>query len=217
MQSLVVHHVHWLSPDIFELALQRSGLEFTPGDCLALYHGAESRPYSIASGNDEALLRFVIRRLPGGVVSGFLALRQPGQKVEVSAPFGWFRPARGGRRGAPSIFIATGTGMAPFLSALRSYPTEVPAAFLLGVRELADAVALPFLQSRGGVRLAVSRQRAAPHFHGRVTQLLDRLPQDPHAQFYLCGLDAMIDEVTTTLEARGVEPTHIHREVFFHA
>jgi len=33
--------------------------------------------------------------------------------------------------------------------------------------------------------------------------------------FYLCGLDAMIDEVSDWLEEYGVDFTNIHREVFF--
>lgn len=217
MRELIVRHVKWLSPDIFELALGRQGLHFTPGDCLAVHHEADSRAYSIASGDTEDSLRLLIRRLPGGAVSEFLSQRRPGSRVRVSEPFGWFRPARGGPSGAPSVFIATGTGMAPFLSTLRSYPTEVPAAFLLGVRTLADAVSLPFLQARGGVRVALSRQSAPGHHHGRVTDLLGRQRHGPDTHYYLCGLDAMIDEVTTWLESHDVNPTHIHREVFFHA
>ncbi len=33
--------------------------------------------------------------------------------------------------------------------------------------------------------------------------------------YYLCGLDAMIDEVSQSLQQRGVHFTRIHREVFF--
>lgn len=220
MNELVVQHVRLQSPDIFELALERQGLRFTPGDCVAIYGNGpdvESRSYSIASGTGEASLRFVIRRLAGGAVSETLCGLQPGERLRVSEPFGWFRPARGGPPGAPSVFIATGTGMAPFLSALRSDPSFVPAAFLLGVRHLADAVALPFLQARGGVQLALSRQRVSPHHHGRVTDLLDGPQHHSDTHYYLCGLDAMIDEVTAWLQSHEVDPGHIHREVFFHA
>jgi len=52
---------------------------------------------------------------------------------------------------------------------------------------------------------------------GRVTDLLDRQQYGPDTHFYLCGLDAMIDEVTTWLESHDVDPTRIHREVFSHA
>jgi ferredoxin-NADP reductase len=217
MNELAVHRVQWLSPDIFELSLERQGLNFTPGDCVAIHQADVSRPYSIASGSTENLLRFVIRRIPGGAVTKPLSGVHPGQRIRVSAPFGWFRPARGGAPGAPSVFIATGTGVAPFLSALRSYPSEIPSDFLLGVRHLEDAVSLPFLQARGGVRLALSGHRAPVHHHGRVTTLLHRLGREPDTHFYLCGLDAMIDEVTAWLERHEVAPTHIHREVFFHA
>jgi ferredoxin--NADP+ reductase len=216
MDELMVDRLRWLSPDLFELSLERRGTPFTPGDCLALYGSGTSRPYSIASGVDEDVLRFVVRRIPGGVVSTYLASREPGQRLRVSAPFGWFRPTRGGAAGVDSVFVATGTGVAPFLSALRSDGEESP-VFLYGVRLGADAVALPFLRERCKLSLAVSGERVPGHHYGRVTELLEELPRAPDIHYYLCGLDAMIDEVTHWLESREVDPTRIHREVFFHA
>lgn len=213
----VVDLIRW-SEGIHELVLERQGVSFTVGDCVALYDagGLESRPYSLAGGLQENVLRIVFRAIPGGCVTSHLASLQPGDPVTMSAPFGWFRPGQDDDE-APCTFIATSTGIAPFLSYLRSFPTRPPRQILYGVREAADAVAMKTLTAATSVRLAVSRERAAPHHFGRVTDLLAELKPQPDEHFYLCGLDAMIDEVGLWLEERGVPFTHIHQEVFFHA
>ncbi len=218
MPTAKVSEVNFLSEDIFELVLERDGVEFQPGDCLAISNSqCVSRPYSVASCNNEPHLRFVIRRMPGGAVSEWLAARAPGDEVEISSPFGWFRPGRSGEPGNPSVLIATGTGIAPFLSTLRSLPDLEPVLCLYGVRCLADAVELDYLRDRCPVRLCVSREEAPPHHHGRITDLLNEIPREEQTHYYLCGLDAMINEVSEWLEHRGVHFTQIHREVFFNA
>ncbi len=210
--------VNWHAPGIFELALERDDIRFMPGDCTALF-GADnqaSRPYSFASGVDETALRFLIRRMEGGEVSPYLAERQPGDRVRISPPFGWFRPGQSGE-GAPSVFIATGTGIAPFFSYLRTWPDSPPLRVLYGVRQRADAIDLEWLRERCDVRLAVSREDAEDAFRGRVTDLLPDVPLGPEIHYYLCGLDAMIDQTTVWLEERGIDIAHIHRECFFNA
>jgi ferredoxin-NADP reductase len=211
-----VQAVHFVSENVFELVLGRDDVEFQPGDCCAIFnpHGV-SRPYSVSSGIDEPHLRFVVRLIPGGAVSEWLATRSAGDEIELSAPFGWFRPGFGGEPGDPSVLIATGTGIAPFLSALRSSPDFEPVICLYGVRSLADAVALDYLRRRCLLRLCVSREEAPPHHHGRVTDLIEEIPREERTNYYLCGLDAMVREVGQWLEGRGVHYTRIHREVFF--
>lgn len=215
---LTVRGLRWFSPSVFELQLDRASMPFVPGDCMALFgaDGRVSRPYSIASGNTEETMRFLIRRMPGGEVSDYLAGVQPGQNVRVSSPFGWFRPGALARE-RPFVFMATGTGVAPFLSYLRSAPPASPNAFLYGVRQAADLVDADWLRARANVQCAVSRETAPGCFAGRITGLLNTLPlQEPH-DYYLCGLDTMIDEVTAWLEARGIPIARIHRECFFNA
>jgi ferredoxin-NADP reductase len=86
---------------------------------------------------------------------------------------------------------------------------------LYGVRRRQDAVDLDWLSAHCDLRLAVSREEGPPHHHGRVTDLLEALPLNPRVHYYLCGLDAMIDEVSDWLEVRNVDFAHIHRECFF--
>ena len=203
---------------ISELVLERQSVSFTPGDCVALFaaDGRTSRPYSIASGADEDVLRFLVRRVDGGQVSPYLCRRETGDRVKMSPPFGWFRPA-GPPDGAPRIYVATGTGIAPFLSTMRSTPTTSPDMCLYGVRHRLNAIDVPWLRSRCDLRVAVSREAAAGCHHGRVTDVLDDVPHGKDTHYYLCGLDTMIDEVTAWLESNGVPIRRIHRECFFNA
>ena len=59
-----VQEVRIVNDDLFELVVARNGLEFTPGDCVAVYtEDDKSRPYSIASGSNDEDLRFAIRHI----------------------------------------------------------------------------------------------------------------------------------------------------------
>lgn len=202
---------------LFELSIERLGLSFVPGDCVALFGpaGHVSRPYSLASGTDEPVLRFLIRRMPDGEVSPFLCSRRPGDAVRISAPFGWFRPgARADER--PFVFMATGTGIAPFLSYLRSPGARRPAAFRYGCRTASDLVEAEWLRAAFGAECYVSRESAEGCRRGRITDDLERLPVGD-VDYYLCGLDAMIEQVSRFLRAHGVPAIRIHRECFFNA
>ncbi len=216
---LPVHAVRFLAEDIFELELERRGYPFEPGECAVLFDfGVTSRPYSLASGPEEPVLRFLIRRQRGGVVSTWLGDRRPGDGVRISTPFGAFRPGGGDVGADPGVFVATGVGIAPFLSYAYSARADAPGPrprCLYGVRCLADAVRLERLRAVTDLRLAVSREAAPGAHHGRVTDLLEAVPIGPDTSVYLCGLDAMVDDAVRQLSARGVAPERVHVEVFF--
>jgi ferredoxin--NADP+ reductase len=206
--------VRMAGTDLFELVLERNGLAFTPGDCTAIYTDDDkSRPYSIASGAREEELRFVIRMMDGGEVSPWLMSRRPGDQVRITPPFGWFRPGQEIGE-APFVFIATGTGIAPFLSYMATFDRP-PGRCLYGVRHEADAVGFGKLKSYCPTTLAVSREKTT-HHAGRITDLLTELMLEPGAHYYCCGLESMVNDVGAWLLSQGVQIANIHREVFFH-
>jgi len=211
-----VRRVEQIDHGLFVLSVERDGLAFTPGDCVALHNNeGQSRPYSIASGNGEDELRFLIREMSGGEVSPWLAARKPGDSVGISPPFGWFRPGQH-PEGGESVFIATGTGIAPFLSYRESFPDAPPQTVLYGVRTLRAAVGVDRLTGWYNLYLAISREPHPDHHAGRVTDLIDGLKVASNTRFYLCGLERMVNTVSMQLQAQGVDLLHIHREVFFH-
>lgn len=203
-------------PAVAEVRIERTDLAFEPGDCMPLYGAdrAQSRPYSVASGTADDYLSFLVRRMEGGVVSPFLCSRKPGDLVRVGPPFGWFRPGATANQ-RPAVFMATGTGIAPFVSYLRSPGAVLPATFWYGCRVSADVFERAWLEERGA-HIAISREVVPGCHHGRITDRLGDLPLG-EIDYYLCGLDNMLDEVTEFLLEHHIPWKHIHRECFFNA
>lgn len=96
-------------------------VEFEPGQCMELeIPGAGiRRAYSLANtGNWRGELEFLIRLQPGGRFSGYLSQQAAvGQILNVYGPGGAF--GLNADSFNPAIFIAGGTGLAPFFSILR--------------------------------------------------------------------------------------------------
>lgn len=204
------------APAVFELEVEREGLAYSCGDCTLLVRGdqVDSRPYSFSSHPDEDVLRFLVRRIdgpgPDRSFSQWLATLGPGDEVGVGTPFGWFRPGQGPRE----VWFATGTGISPFLAALRAQRPVRPLAFAVGLRSPGDAVLRPWVEERAPVHWAFSRftEGGPPQ---RVTDRADSVPVAPDIDYYLCGNQRMIVAVAAQLKARGVEPRRIHEELFF--
>ena len=88
-----VKYIKFINDTLFELCTDRKDMDFEPGDCVAIHTSqGKSRPYSIASGQGENSLRFLIRKISGGEVSTELAKLKKNDIVRISSPFGWFRP-----------------------------------------------------------------------------------------------------------------------------
>ncbi|MEE9369196.1 MAG: FAD-binding oxidoreductase [Pontiella sp.] len=209
-----VNAVNIVNDDLFELVIDRNDIEFTPGDCTAIYTGTDkSRPYSIASGSKENELKFVIRKMEGGEVSPWLMSRAQGDVIRITPPFGWFRPGQDIGE-APFVFLATGTGIAPFLSYMNTF-SKPPIHCLFGVRHEADAIGFSKLRNFCNTQLAVSREQTE-HHHGRLTGLLETLSLEKNTHYYCCGLESMVNDASAWLQENGVGLMQIHREVFFH-
>ena len=215
MQEHTIRSVNFLNDTLFELTIDRLDIPFEVGDCIAIYTpDGKSRPYSIASGTNENVLRFLIRRLPQGEVTTQIANLKEGDALNISPPFGWFRPGQENQY-APSVFFATGTGIAPFLSYLLSSPKRQPLAIYYGVTRQNDLNHLHLLQNTRQLNLAISQEHS-PYHYGRITDILDNVPLDPMINYYCCGREKMINEITEWLTHKNILLNSIHREVFFH-
>lgn len=175
----------------------------------------DSRPYSFSSHPDEPVLRFLVRRLDGpGTDQSFslwLSTLGPGDEVGVGTPFGWFRPGASDRE----VWFATGTGVSPYLAALRARLPVRPLAVCIGVRGPDDAFLQPWLTPRAPVHWAFSRSSGTGRPPSHVTDLAREVPIGPDIRYFLCGNPRMIRAVTAILAGRGVVPSQIHEELFF--
>ena len=170
-------------------------------------------------------VEFYIRILPSGVMSDYLKSEaEAGDLVELEGPFGSFCLRRSK---AQHLFIAGGTGLAPFLSmidAIRQYSgTKPPVLLSFGCTndaglfcrdELSDAeFMLPTLEAR----ISVDR-KLDPDTEVRVGNPVDAISADDitadDAVAYLCGPPAMIEAARAHLIKLGVNPDNVHAEQF---
>jgi ferredoxin-NADP reductase len=110
------------------------------------------------------------------------------------------------------VFIATGTGIAPFHAFVLSR-AELDYTIIHGVRELSHCYDRE-AYARARYVPCVSRERCDA-FHGRVTDYLRERTLPAGAHVYLCGNHTMIEDVFELLRTQGVASDNIHAEVFF--
>jgi CDP-4-dehydro-6-deoxyglucose reductase len=90
-------------------------VEFVAGQYVCLRYRGTTRPYSVASSPTRDDLELCIRRVPGGNLTSDLAeTLSAGDTVSLRGPYGDFVMEPPSRRDL--VFLATGTGVAPFRS-----------------------------------------------------------------------------------------------------
>jgi ferredoxin--NADP+ reductase len=216
---------------------------FRPGQFmnlgLPLAGGFVSRSYSLASAPGEPLEVLLARVGEGALTPALFDLAEGDELSLDPKPQGFFTfdyvpPHR------ELWMIATGTGLGPFLSMLRSAEAFAHAQRVVlvhgtrGASELAHRAELEALvieQSGRFVYVPVlSRQPEPRLLHGRVTSVLAsgelerraELQLDSQASHVLlCGNPGMIDEVMAQLGERGLKrhrqraPGHITTEKYW--
>ncbi len=118
--SARVVSVESLSSDVRRLRL-RPAQQFTyrPGQYLDVLHSSAAvRSYSIASLPSDGLLELHVRRIEGGLVSGYLHELEVGADVSIRGAFGQcFHVADDPDK--PLLLVGAGTGLAPLLGIAR--------------------------------------------------------------------------------------------------
>lgn len=203
--------VRSLAPGTVELTVERAGMPFRAGQEI-IVHGSDpqdDRTYSIGSGESDDDLTLLIRIIPHGTVSPRLAGLRAGDPIAFSGPTGSFtlRDPK-----APCLFVATGTGIAPFRSFLRTFPDLRP-ALLHGVRDPSELYWRDEIEPRCELYLpCISRDPDHPR---RVTDALRKLTLPAGVHAYLCGGNPMIRDARDILLHRGVPADAIRGEPYY--
>lgn len=192
-----------LSPRTFEASFARpDGFSFAPGQYVRFRTERLEREYSVVSVAEDPELRFCVRDTGTGNFSSALASSAPGTSFSFTGPHGYFRFRPSERI---PLFVATGTGIAPFVAMVRSGIT----GFLLlhGVRSPAERYYADLLRPAADLYVAcvsdsVPDEEAGDAFFGRVTDYLDRHLPEGRYDAYLCGRREMIRDVTLLLDER---------------
>ena len=226
---------HW-NDKLFSFRTTRDrGLRFASGQFLMVGLDVGGKPltraYSVASAPYDEHLEFFSIKVPGGPLTSRLQHLKPGDPVIVGRkPTGTLllRDLRPGRR---LLLVATGTGLAPFLSLVQEPETYERFARIIlvhGVRRADELAYRDFLErglheheylgewARERLTYYPTVTRESFHNEGRPTELiesgklfadLDEAPLDPeHDRLMLCGNADMLKDMTTLLEARGFRP-----------
>jgi ferredoxin-NADP reductase len=220
-----VRRVQPLSASVRALFLEAEGgpIRFAAGQWVNLHvptaAGPCKRAYSVASAPGDELLELAVTRVEGGAASPTLHALEPGALLELDGPHGFFT-----REGAvaeqPALFVATGTGLAPFRSMLRDRRGPAPITLLFGCRSEADILwrdELEELARSGAIRLEVTLSQGSPGWSGRRGYVQRHVPElaaalgAPHV--FVCGLNRMVSEVRAVCkEQLGYDRRRIHSE-----
>jgi len=188
--------------------------DFEHGQVLKLSSGdaCEPRLYSIASGQHDPMVQILFNVVDEGQLTPRLSALAPGSRIMVSAGFGKFTGTHD-----EAWWIAQGTGLAPFLSMLRSGMTDHK-VLLHGGRYADSFYFSDELRAAlgGGYVPCCSRENGPGLYHGRVTDYLESLHQLPStALYYLCGSSEMVVESRDILIAKGVGYDRVVSEIYF--
>lgn len=203
-----------LTEHTFVLSLPRSRFEFVAGQhvSLSITGDYQSREYSIYSAEKGENLELLVKEVDGGYFSPKLKHLKVGDMVEVHGPFGKFGLDEKNKETHKHVFIASGTGVAPFHSMVKSCP-DLNYHLIHGVRYAEEAYEkVDYSEER--YTLCTSRDKSGD-FNGRVTDYLKNTEFDKNTCFYLCGNSDMIFDSMEILSDKGFGRENITVEVYF--
>ena len=221
-----VVEVREASPTTFELILRLeapAGLAFLPGQYVNIDvpGTGQSRAYSFSSRPGSQEVSFLIRRIPGGTMSDWLAGARPGAAVAFTGPYGSFYLRDVVR---PVLMLAGGTGLAPFLAMLEQLSqsgVRQPIHMVYGVTRDEDLVGMDRLDAYAAAlpnftwQACVADEASAWPHKGYVTGFIaDKRLNEGDVDVYLCGPPAMVEAVRQSFATRGVAPATFHAEKF---
>ena len=191
----------WISKKAFEIRIEKPPLfTYKPGQRICLSYNTVERDYSMVShpGNEDLLL--CIRKVEGGRLSPQLSSASLNTRLSFSGPHGYFTFQPSNR---PAVFMATGTGIAPFCSMVGSGVTDI--TLLHGVTLVEDLYYADFLRSAVKIYvpcLSKPDGSSKEYFYGRVTDYLQTHLAPGQYDFYLCGRSEMIRGATLLIDER---------------
>lgn len=222
-----------LSPGVRHFEFEALGverLEFVPGQFTSFTEmiGDKeiTRAYSLASApSGTNRFELCLNRVEHGHLSPRLFDMKPGDRIAMRQPLGMFVL----RQPAPrdSIFIATGTGIAPFRSILQAHLNASSPSFtlLFGVRYESHLLYREEFEQMARThehfRFWPTLTRPDAGWKGRQGRVQAHLSEAIRlrgerrdADFYLCGLKEMVDEVRGILKGQGFDRKQIFYEKY---
>jgi ferredoxin--NADP+ reductase/benzoate/toluate 1,2-dioxygenase reductase subunit len=198
----------------YVVRFSKRDMTFRPGQHLVVgvLGMSEAREYSVYSGKDEEYLEIIVREVENGIVSRKLRRLNTGNTLEVNGPYGFFLTNAQPPANKKLLFIASGTGIAPFHSFVKTYP-DADYTIIHGIRNIDEAYEKETYKT--GRYISCTTRDEKGDFHGRLTGYLKNLEIDPETMVYLCGNSDMVFESIDILQEKGLSNSHIFTEVYF--
>jgi benzoate/toluate 1,2-dioxygenase reductase subunit len=203
----------------------RSTLGFLPGQYVNIQVPGtdQARSFSFSSGPGAEEVGFLIRNTSHGVLTTYLRDRAKiGDRIEFNGALGSFYLRQITR---PTLFLAGGTGLAPFLSMLHKIEadggSEHPIHLIFGVTNEPDLVKMDELEGYAArlpnftYTCTVAAEDSGYPNKGFVTHHIT--PDHLHngvVDIYLCGPPPMVDAVRKYLADQGITPASFYYEKF---
>lgn len=202
----------WLTEHVFELSVERpESFSFIPGQKVRLSLHDITREYTLINSLDAAELTVCIRHVADGRLSPLLAQVRPGEFVTLSAATGYFIYQSLGRR---SVFMATGTGIAPFLAFIRDGVRDFYC--LHGARRESELLYRDEMEAAAGEYIPCLSvlEGDGPFWRGRVTAYLEKALKKEDYDFYLCGKGEMVRDAIRIIDLK-FPGSRVFMETFF--
>jgi ferredoxin-NADP reductase len=205
-----------VSTDAFQLDFERpNGFHFSPGQGIRLSSEGLEREYTLICGPSDERLSICVEVVQGGRFSPLLTRLAPGSVLEFTGPHGYLVYQT---EIAAAIFVATGVGIAPFVSMVRGGLSGF--TLLHGAQKKEGLYYRSVVHSAAGRYLACltrdhpEKERPAWEYCGRVTDFLRTGLPAGKLDFYLCGSRQMIRDVVDIVDDRFPE-SRVFFEAFF--
>jgi len=193
-----------------------------------IYGEEVKRAYSIASPPPRDIkhaeyIELIIKHVPGGKMTDHLFSLKEGAHIEAAGPYGRFilrEPIKEG-----DIFMATGSGIAPFMSMLRKvFRDHNPKEFYLffGVRNMEEIIYADELfqwdRQHENFHLIICLSQPEKGWDGEVgyvqDTLTDHIDSFENKQAYLCGIPIMVEQSRQRFIELGMKPENVYQEQF---
>ena len=243
LEGTLIENRRWTEA-LFSLRVEGAPLAFEAGQFvrIALDIGGEriARPFSMVNAPQDPVLEFYGIVVPQGPLSPRLALLAAGERLFVAPNPAGFLVLSEVPAARTLWLVSTGTGIAPFISMLRSgapWQRFEQVVLVHAVRHAAELVYRTDIEAaaaRHGPRFryvgVVSREDAPGSLRGRIPALaLDGQLEaaaglelaSASSQVMLCGNPDMLKDTTAALAKRGMRknrrrtPGHITSESFW--
>jgi len=211
LQQVTVYDQRKYSEKVLYLTLEKT-MDFIPGQVIGLALSAEKelRYYSIASepGQKIGILYDLIET---GVLTPQLNQLKNGMELYMTQPFGSFLSTK-----ENEVWIATGTGIAPFLSMAKA-GLGYKKTLIHGAKKKEDFLFSEVFRSQKEINYirCSSQERGEGLIPGRLTQYLISQDFSPDTNFLLCGGPQMVVDVREILISKNISHDRILSEIYF--